>query len=69
MLNNGAAVTNINGNIGSQSGASSNVVFVSGIGSRWDNSGAVNIGPSGTGNKLVVSNGAVVAAWAASLAI
>jgi len=59
---NGGGVTNVNGLVGSQVGASNNVVLVSGDGSHWINNGDLSIGNSGsnTANSVTVEDGGVV---------
>jgi T5SS/PEP-CTERM-associated repeat protein/autotransporter-associated beta strand protein len=47
--------------IGMNSGSSNNSVLVTGIGSFWTNTGNLYIGYLGSGNRLVISNGATVA--------
>ncbi len=61
LINNGGGVANTVGVVGNESGASNNVVVVTGAGSFWTSSGDLNVGLYGSGNQLVVSNGGVVA--------
>jgi T5SS/PEP-CTERM-associated repeat protein len=59
LISNGGIVANADGYIGSN--GSSNAVVVTGVGSAWTNSGDLSIGESGgSGNSLVISNGATV---------
>src|SRR5215831_9483420 len=51
------SVTNGDGIIGSNVGANSNSVVVSGTGSVWSNSSSTVVGFHGSGNSLVISNG------------
>jgi len=60
VLTNGALLTNNGyGYLGLNSGANSNTATLAGAGSRWSLSG-VFVGVFGSGNRLVVSNGATV---------
>jgi len=68
MIANAASVANNNGYIGNNSAsASNNTVTVTDPGSVWNNSSSLYIGNNSGGNRLVVSNGAVVADVAAIL--
>ena len=61
VISGGGRVENaVSGIIGSEAGASSNSVTVSGSGSNWTSSGSLVVGSSGTGNSLVVSSGGMV---------
>ena len=61
VISGGGRVENaVSGVIGSNAGASSNSVTVSGSGSNWTSSGSLVVGSSGTGNSLVVSSGGMV---------
>ncbi|HUK82292.1 MAG TPA: hypothetical protein VLZ12_06630 [Verrucomicrobiae bacterium] len=54
LIENGGALTNIDGYIGSNPGANSNAVVVSGSGSVWDCVGPLYDGGDGSGNSLVI---------------
>ncbi len=60
----GGGVTNVDGYVGSQVGASNNIVWVEGDGSRWINTGTLAVGNSATNtfNSVTVTNGALVQA-------
>ena len=58
VISNGGTVANVNGWIGYSNTASNNSVTVTGFGSLWSNSSAVVVGEYGSGNTLLVSNGA-----------
>lgn len=64
ILTNGALLTNSGvsayGTLGQQSGARSNVVTIAGAGSRWWLDDGIIVGSFGSGNRLVVSNGASI---------
>lgn len=61
LITNGAAVFDRSVFIGQWSGANNNVAMVTGTNSLWSSLGNLNVGNTGSGNQLVVSNGAVVA--------
>ncbi len=61
VASNGGVVASVNGVIGNQSGANNNVAVVTGAGTLWTNSSTLYVGYFGSGNRLVVSNGGVVA--------
>ena len=59
MITNGAALTNNGASvIGLNAGSISNLALIAGSGSRWTMAGVLNLGNTGYGNRLVVSNGA-----------
>jgi T5SS/PEP-CTERM-associated repeat protein len=60
VINTGALVTNGSGWIGLNTNAFNNAVLVTGAGSVWSNYYHLGVGVSGSGNSLVVSNGAQV---------
>jgi len=61
MVGNGGRVANTgDGYVGWRQTASNNLAVVTGTGSLWTNSGDLYIGNRGSGNQLVVSNGAVL---------
>ncbi|MEI6345444.1 MAG: autotransporter-associated beta strand repeat-containing protein [Verrucomicrobiota bacterium] len=60
VITNGGFVADIVGVIGNQSSASNNSVTVAGVGSLWNNAGDLYVGYSGSGNSLLITNGAVV---------
>lgn len=62
ITNGGQVFNSANGIIGFNNGGRSNVALVTGVGSIWTNGGSVFVGYSGAGNRMVVSNGAVVRA-------
>jgi T5SS/PEP-CTERM-associated repeat protein len=59
LVTNGAALTNLGvGSIGRGAGANGNQVLITGSGSTWRNFGSwVDVGESGSGSSLIVSNG------------
>jgi len=59
-ISNGAAVTDSAGYIGEISNSFYNAVLVTGSNSVWNHSGGLLVGNNGSGNRLTVSNGAVV---------
>jgi len=61
VVSNAAVVANAVGILGYYSGSDSNTVVVNGSGSLWTNMSDLYVGAIGSGNRLVVSNGAVVA--------
>lgn len=67
----GARVVSASGEIGSGISASNNVVVVTGPGSVWTNGPGPSLllGRSGSGNQLVISNGATVWAGVISMAV
>ena len=61
IVSNAAQVANAgNGFIGNIAPSSNNFVLVTGLGSTWSNSGYLLIGSDGSGNSMVISNGAQV---------
>jgi T5SS/PEP-CTERM-associated repeat protein len=60
IVSNGASVQNQLGYLAFFPASSNNLAWITGIGSLWNNSGALYVGSSGSGNQLVVTNGAVV---------
>ncbi len=61
IITNGAVLTNGgNSTIGLNTGAASNLVLVTGSGSRWSMAGDLRVGNSGDANRLEVRNGALV---------
>ena len=60
LVTNGATVVNLNGIIGSQSGASNNAVTVTGAGSQWYNGGDLYVGSNGANNHLTIADGGYV---------
>ena len=64
LVSGGALVANgqasYGGVIGLNAGSSNNSVLVTGGGSAWTNSGDLLVGMSGSGNSMVISNGATV---------
>jgi T5SS/PEP-CTERM-associated repeat protein len=60
VVSNGATVFNISGYFSVCSCASSNMALVTGPGSVWTNALNILLGDSGSGNRLIVSNGGVV---------
>ena len=56
----GGRLANINGAVGQDSAATNNTVLVSDTGSSWTNLGILRVGDSGSGNRLVISNGSLV---------
>ena len=46
--------------VGLNANSTGNSVLVTGSGSSWNNDGSLTVGMSGSGNSLVVSNGAIV---------
>jgi T5SS/PEP-CTERM-associated repeat protein len=65
VITNGGTVANgqvnYGGVIGFNAGSSNNSVVVTESGSTWSNSGDLLVGVSGSGNSMVISNGAMVA--------
>ena len=61
VINDGGLVGNQAGIIGGNPSSSSNEVLVSGAGSFWNIRDALHVGSQGGGNRLVISNGALVA--------
>jgi T5SS/PEP-CTERM-associated repeat protein len=59
-ITNGGAVCDYEGFIGSNSTSSANSVLVAGTGSVWSNQYYLDVGCSGWGNSLVISNGGAV---------
>ncbi len=66
-VSNGATVVSSNGFLGFNTSSSSNRVAVTGPGSYWSNVNRLHVGESGSGNFLIVSNGALVGSTDASL--
>ncbi|HXR03916.1 MAG TPA: hypothetical protein VN836_04330 [Verrucomicrobiae bacterium] len=60
VISNGSRVINVNGFLGRNPGSDSNSVLVVGAGSIWTNNADVYVGCFGSGNSLVISNGAKV---------
>ncbi|MDW8309851.1 MAG: PEP-CTERM sorting domain-containing protein, partial [Verrucomicrobiales bacterium] len=60
IVSNGGAVVNGDGLLGYNSSISNNVAVVTGTGSVWSNRNYLNVGVSGAGNQLIVSNGGAV---------
>jgi T5SS/PEP-CTERM-associated repeat protein len=58
-ISNGGRVSNNDGTIGELASSTNSSVSVSGLGSRWENSGDLTVGKFGTGS-LFISGGAVV---------
>ncbi len=59
----GGSLTNVNGYVGRQAGASDNTVTVSGAGAEWISTGALQVGAAGNSNNVAsVSSGGVVVA-------
>lgn len=58
---NGGTLTNTAGHMGFTATASNNLALVSGAGSIWTNTSECNVGYSGSGNRLIVTNGGQVA--------
>lgn len=58
---NGGMASNNTATIGSQISSSNNLALVTGAGSVWSNRGFLTVGAVGSGNRLVISNGAMVA--------
>jgi T5SS/PEP-CTERM-associated repeat protein len=56
----GGVLSNGNGYIGTNPGANSNTVTVTGAGSIWNNSSYLNVGYNGFGNSLTITNGGAV---------
>src|SRR5262249_43826334 len=68
ILTNGAFLTNANGAIlGRFTGANSNSVTLTGAGSQWRLDDGIYVGNFGSGNRLVVSNGATIVTGSASV--
>ncbi len=63
-ISGGGLVGNDIGEIGTTSGSTNNLVFVTGAGTLWSNRDTLLIGNQGTSNRLIVSNGAAV--WVGS---
>ncbi len=57
---NGGALTNVNAYFAFATGSSNNLALVSGSGSKWYSSADMNMGYSGSDNRLTVSNGGQV---------
>jgi T5SS/PEP-CTERM-associated repeat protein len=60
VITNGGIVTNTTGTIGFNAGADDNAVVVTGLGSRWFNSGSLTIGSNGARSRLLISDGGQV---------
>ena len=60
VISNGGAAANDFGTIGDEAESSNNSVTVTDAGSRWLNSSNLVVGNGGSGNSLVISNGAEV---------
>ncbi len=60
MVTNGGKATNQAGTIGYTNSSVDNVAFIEGTGSVWSNSQLLYVGYVGSGNQLIVSNGATV---------
>ncbi|MDD4016633.1 MAG: hypothetical protein PHV28_01695 [Kiritimatiellae bacterium] len=58
---NGGTLANGEGDLGYTATSSNNLALVSGPGSVWTNSSEMNVGYSGAGNRLVITNGGLVA--------
>ena len=67
VISNGAQVVNNYGSIGNSATSSNNSVLVTGLGSTWSNSGGLEIGYDGSGNSMVISNGAQVVNYSGSV--
>jgi T5SS/PEP-CTERM-associated repeat protein len=52
----------ISSRLGVNAGSTNHLAVVSGLGSLWTNSGGIWLGDAGAGNRVVISNGATVAA-------
>ena len=57
---NGGSLSNAYAYIGRESGSNSNVVTVSGNGSRWSSSQSIYVGYEGSDNRLVINDGGSV---------
>jgi T5SS/PEP-CTERM-associated repeat protein len=58
MISNGGCVIGLHGSVGKFASSSNNAVFVTGSGSVWSNTaGALSIGDTGSGNRVVISDG------------
>ena len=60
VVSNGARVVNHLATVGAGLFSSNNVALITGAGSLWSNRNALIVGNSGSGNRLVISNGATV---------
>src|ERR1043166_4448902 len=60
LLAAGNSMSNADGIIANNTGSRSNTVTLSGAGTRWDNSGNLSVGLSGTSNSLVIGPGTTV---------
>ena len=65
----GGVVANALGILGSTAIANNNLALVRDAGSLWINSSSLLVGSSGSGNQLVVSNGAVVASASGTVGV
>jgi T5SS/PEP-CTERM-associated repeat protein len=61
-VSNGGRVVNTDGFLGFSALSRSNIALVTGVGSIWSNQNNLIVGNSGSGNMLIVSNGAAVLA-------
>ncbi len=55
-ISSGGSLTNLNGYVGQQATALNNTATVAGLGSRWHNSGSLNIGGAGSNSVLRVED-------------
>ncbi|MBI3882104.1 MAG: hypothetical protein HY301_18850 [Verrucomicrobia bacterium] len=60
VVSSGGVVRDVNGVVGADTASSNNFVLMSGPTSVWANRSTLTIGQSGAGNRMTVSNGAVV---------
>jgi len=60
IIGNGATVADSSAYLGSRSGSGNNHALVTGTNSHWSNSSELLVGNIGSGNQLIVSNGASV---------
>ncbi len=60
VISNGALVGNVFGYVGFNTSSSNNEVIVTGTNSFWSNSSGQRVGRSGSGNRLVISDGGLV---------
>ncbi|MGA2602635.1 MAG: PEP-CTERM sorting domain-containing protein [Verrucomicrobiia bacterium] len=60
LVENGGVLVDGFASIGSQAGANNNVAIISDPGSIWSNGSFLNIGESGSGNELFITDGAAV---------
>ena len=67
VISNGAQVVNNYGSIGNSATSSNNSVLVTGLGSTWSSSAGLYIGSGGSGNSMVISNGAQVVNYSGSV--